>query len=132
MTKTTLSRREALDQLRERLLALGDDDHSVCEVAARRGIFCKGFSQWSFEELKQRYDWIVARQPGLTRSELESRANAWQLARQQVLETPTPCDSQEQEHDTCRGWDEFTGAQIAGFLRELGGPEVLVEDEKGV
>jgi hypothetical protein len=121
-----MSRREAVDLLRERFAEMVDDDHSLCEVAARHHIFCQGFAQWSFDELKEHYRWLVDIDPLITREELEFRANAWQLARQQILETGCPCDTQEREHDTCFGWDEFTVDQLQGFLRDIAGIEVEV------
>jgi len=126
MIKPHISRSEAVDLLRGRLTDLVDDDHSLCEVVARHKIFCKGFAQWSFDELKTRYAWLVESDPGTTRGELEDRANAWQLARQQLLETSIPCDTQEQEHDTCFGWDEFTVEQLQEFLHDLADLDVEV------
>ena len=63
----TLTRTQAIDALRSRLLELSDEDHSVCEVATRHGIYCHGFTQWSFDELKQRYWWLADRRPHVTR-----------------------------------------------------------------
>ena len=126
MIKPCISRREAVDLLRERFAEMVDDDHSLCEVAARHHIFCKGFAQWSFEELKQRYPWLVEIDPHVTREQLEFRANAWQLARQQVMGTSTPCDTQEGEHDTCFGWDEFTDGQLEHYLGELAGMDASI------
>ena len=127
MIKPCISRREAVDLLRKLFAEMVDDDHSLCEVAARHNVFCKGFAQWSFEELKERYPWLVEIDPHITREQLEFRANAWQLARQQVLGTASPCDTQEDEHDTCFGWDEFTAEQLEGFLNELFGKDVRVQ-----
>lgn len=127
MITSPITRHEAVDLLRDRLAELVDDDHSLCEVAARHKIFCRGFSQWSFDELKRRYDWIADRHPGITRPELEFRANAWQLARKQLLDTPTACDAQAQEHDTCFGWDEFSPLELQHFLHDLAGLDVEVE-----
>jgi hypothetical protein len=126
MIKRTITRREAVNLLRRHLLEFVDDDHSICEVASRHRIFCKGFSQWTFDELKRRYDWIVERNPMITREELEFLANAWQLSRTKVLGTRIACDSQEQEHDTCFGWDEFTVDQLEHYLLELTGMDVVV------
>lgn len=124
----TLDRNEAVQLLREKCMALVDDDHSICEVAARLKIFCGGFAQWTFAELKDRYDWIVARHPHITRKELEELANRWQLARQFVSGTALACDNQRCEsfHRTCRGWDEFSDEDLARFVAELTGDEVSV------
>lgn len=124
--KPIITRRHAVDLLRARLLTLTDDDHSMCEVASRLDLYCRGFSRWTFEELKQRYDWLVDRHPGIGPDALRAKANAWQLGRQELHQVPLSCDTQQHEHDTCLGWDEFTNRQLEDFLRELGGPDVTV------
>jgi len=121
-----ISRAQCIEEVREALLRLVDEDHSICEVAAKRGIFCKGFAQWSLDELKRRYDWIAAARPNVTREKLERLANVWQLARQQVYGTCLACDTQSLEHDTCRGFDEFSDAQLATFHGALCGEPVDV------
>ena len=122
----TLTRHAAIDALRSRLLELVDEDHSACEVAARHGIYCHGFAQWSFDELKRRYWWLSDRRPHVTREELERLANIWQCARQQVMGTEMSCDTQTTEHDTCKGWDEWDEATLGRFVHELCGEEVKV------
>ena len=122
----TLTRAQAIEALRSRLLELTDEDHCVCEVAARNGIYCHGFSQWSFDELKARYWWLADRRPHVTREELERLANIWQVARQQVLGTELACDTQSLEHDTCMGWDEWDEATLGRYVHEVCGMEVSV------
>ncbi len=121
-------RSEMIALLRKRCLAFVDDEHSLCEVASRLKIACGGFSQWKFHELKERYDWIAKRRPGITRAELEDLANRWQLARQTVHEAPLSCDSQmlEREHKICDGWDTHANEDLQRFWRELSGEEVEV------
>lgn len=99
---------------------------SICRLAARTGIFCKGFRRDSDEELKARYGWIARKNAGASREELEDLADRWQLARQDVLGARTSCDVQQLEHDVCGGWDDFTDEQLAVFLRELTGRSVVV------
>jgi hypothetical protein len=125
----TLTRTQAIDALRSRLLELSDEDHSVCEVATRHGIYCHGFTQWSFDELKQHYWWLADRRPHVTREELERLANIWQVARQQVMGTQTACDTQCLEHDTCMGWDEWDEATLGRYVQELCGEQVTVLPE---
>ena len=57
-----------------------DDEHSMCLVAAEQDLFCRGFAQYAFPELEDRYWWIVKTRPELARKELEDLANRWQLA----------------------------------------------------
>jgi hypothetical protein len=123
---TTITREQAIDKLRRRLSEASDENHSVCQVAGHAGIFCHGFSQWSFDELKRRYWWLAERRPNVTREELERLANAWQVARQEVFGTKLACDTQSIEHDTCTGWDEFDDATLARFVKELCGDVVEV------
>jgi uncharacterized protein YciW len=122
----TMTRQEAIDRLRGRLMEMVDEDHSICEVAAEQGVYCHGFSQWSFDELKERYYWLADRRPNITREELERLANIWQVARSQVLGTPMACDTQALEHDTCKGWDEWDNETLARYIHELCGQQVSV------
>jgi hypothetical protein len=124
----TLTRTEAIEALRERCIAITDDEHSLCQVAARLHILCEGFSQWKFHELKERYDWIASRRPGITRSELEELANRWHLARQFVKDAPLACDVQpgERQHQICRGWEGHTEEDLVRFHKELLGEDVRV------
>lgn len=114
-----LSRTQAVGELRRSLLAPADDEHSVCQVACSRGIFCRGFARLSDEELKDRYSWLVKARAPQTREELEDLANRWQIAQQFVHGEELSCDVQTQEEDTCRGWNEFSDADLERFFLEL-------------
>ena len=123
------TRQEAIDGLRQALESLCDDEHSVCQVAAAKGLFCHGFAQWKFGELKERYPQITRSRPALTRAELEELANRWQLARQFVDEGHhMACDLQPKEtrFQQCRGWDEFDDRQLERFHAEVCGEEVEI------
>jgi len=121
----TLTRREAIDVLRRHLLQLTDAEHSICLVASEHGIFCGGFRRFGEGEFRERYREVVARR-GLSRRQQEYLANSWQLARQLAENVALACDAQAIEHDTCRGWDDFTNMELARFLRELLAVEVDV------
>ena len=120
------NRTQAIDELRAKLLNFVDDDHSMCQVAGQKGIFCGGFAQWKSNELKERYEMIAKSRPGITRKELEDLANRWQLARQYVSGTRLACDTEAVEHRTCKGWDEFTDQQLVGFYAELCGEQIEI------
>lgn len=122
----TISRQAAIERLREALVHLTDDENCMCRVAADRQLFCKGFDQYSDQQLRERYGWIVRRRPNVTRAELESIANSWQLAQQTVQNVPLSCDVQTMKHDTCHGWDDFSNDQLAAFYKQLIGTEVDV------
>jgi hypothetical protein len=128
----SITREQAIDKLRRRLSEASDENHSICQVAGHAGIFCHGHAQWSFDELKRRYWWLADRRPHVTREELERLANIWQVARQQVMGTQMACDTQTEEHDTCKGWDEWDSATLGRYVQELcGEPVAIVPDGTG-
>lgn len=120
-----ISRPALIAALREELTRRAGE-MSICKLAAQSGIFCKGFRRYSDAELRERYGWISKKNPDMPRAELEEVADRWQLARQDVLGAMTSCDVQQLEHDACGGWDDFRDDQLAGFLRELTGRNVVV------
>lgn len=128
-----ITRNQAIDDLRESLLALVDDEHSICEVAERKGIFCGGFGQWTFQELKRRHPTIVRSRPCITPKELKELANRWQLVRKEVKGTAIACDTQLDEGSlsVCKGWDEWPDEDLARFYLELRHEEVEVLPENG-
>lgn len=121
-----ISRPTLIVALREELSRRANGEISICRLAAKTGVFCKGFRRYSDDELKERYGWIVDRNPDISRGELEEVADRWQMARQDVLGATTACDVQQLEHDACGGWDDFSNEDLAGFLRELTGRNVAV------
>jgi hypothetical protein len=130
----TMSRTEVVEALRGQLLAVSDDEHSICELAARRGIFCHGFAQWSFTELKARHPTIVRSRPRVTPKELRDLADRFQVARATARGTALACDTQMQEGalQICKGWDQWTSADLARFYWELAGEEIEVRAEGAV
>jgi hypothetical protein len=125
-----MNRQQAIQALREKLVTLVDDRHSLCEAASRLHLFCGGFSQWKTHELKERFAWIAKNRPGITRKEMEDLANRWQLARQFVTDTPIACDVQSsgcEQHPTCRGWEAFDDQALAKFYRDLCGEAIEIE-----
>ena len=103
-----------------------DGETSMCRLAAERGVFCNGFARYGDGELRRAYDWIARKNPAASREEMEELANRWQIARQEVREMPLACDVQQREHDTCRGWDDFTNEQLGTFIQEVTGKEFVV------
>ncbi len=121
-----MRREEVITGLREALLKLTNEDKSMCQVAAERGIFCRGFQQFSDNELANRYWWLVRKRPDMTRAELETLANDWQLTQQDVKDASIACDVQSKVHDTCGGWDDFTDEQLATFYKQVTGRQVEI------
>jgi len=123
----TISRSQAIEMLRREFLKLVDEDCSLCLVAARRGIFCNGFGRWDDAELAKRFPWILHREPGCSRSQVEHQANRWQLGAQSIPEGRLPCDVEHRPHSLpCAGWDEFYEKELAQFYLEMCGEEVRV------
>lgn len=122
----TITRDQAVNRLRAALAAMTDEENCMCKVAADRGLFCHGFRQFTDEQLRERYAWIVRKKPDIARAELEAIANDWQLAQQDVRQLPIACDIQAKVHDTCRGWDDFTDEQLAGMLKEALGETLRI------
>lgn len=125
----SISRAKAIAVLRHKFLAeleASDGETSMCKLAAERGIFCNGFAQYGDGQLRRVYDWIAKKDATASREDLEELANRWQIARQELREMPLACDVQQREHDTCRGWDDFTNEQLATYVAEVTGKTYLV------
>ena len=65
--KRVVSRAWAIRSLREFLLTLTDEDHSMCRVASDRGIFCQGFRKLDDAGLRKHFAGIVERRPDVNR-----------------------------------------------------------------
>jgi hypothetical protein len=88
----TITRTQAIHDLRAVLRTLVDNETSLCAAVARRGVFCRGFSRWSLAELRERYPWIDERHPAVDRTTFEAHANRWERCRQRVELGRLPCD----------------------------------------
>ena len=125
----TITRSQAIEDLRRELLKLVDERNSLCLVAARRGIFCGGFGRWGKEELERRIPALLSCEPERTRAEVERRANRWLLGLQDPGKLPCDVDHGGRS-PLCAGWDEFYESELAHFHREMYGEEVrVVPDE---
>jgi hypothetical protein len=121
-----LSRPQAIERMRSMLKRLTDEEHCVCSVVGRLGIFCRGFKQYSDEELKQRFDWIARKRPGVAREKLEDLANLYYLGRDEATGAAICCDVETREHAGCDGWNRFKNAELEGFYRTLIGQPVII------
>lgn len=125
----TMTRSQAIEKLRAALLKLADDEHSVCEVAGQKGIFCHGFKQDSDKEFFKKYKWIAKRLGINKREQLEKYANLWQLTQQKTHDNQIACDVQCEEHDTCLGWDMFSNEKLEEFISQICGEEVRIKGD---
>jgi hypothetical protein len=120
------TRAEAIARLRDALVKLTDDEHSMCQVAAERGIFCHGFRRWNAREFDRRFRNAIGRSTYLSREQMEEFANLWELAEQIRLGVTLACDAQVREHGTCRGWDEFSNADLSRFCSDVLGRNIEI------
>jgi len=130
MEQEMITREGAVARIRRQLLAVEEEGKSVCQIAAELNILCRGFRRDSDDVLRWRYADQIKGATELSRRELESRANAWQLKRQQDEKTLLCCDVQYRFYETCRGWDDFSNEELSRFCLELLGEEVQVTGNK--
>ena len=121
-----MNRDEAIARLRDALVRFTDSETCMCKAAADRGVFCRGFRRFSDSELRERYGWLVRKRPNLTRAQLETIANDWQLAQQEVKRLPIACDVQTRIHDTCGGWADFSNEEIVKFYAQVTGQRIEI------
>lgn len=123
----TWTRREAISGLRSALVRLTDDEHSICQVAAERGIFCHGFRRWNAQEFDRRWRNAIGRSTHLSRNQMEEFANLWQLAEQIRRDVKLACDLPPAERrGACRGWEEFSNADLSRFCSDVLGRNIDV------
>lgn len=120
------ARPEAIAQLRAALLALTDEEHSICQVAAERGIFCHGFRRWNAAEFDRRWKFAIGRSTHLSRAQMEEFANLWQLAEQIRSRVTLACDAHGATRGACRGWEEFSNEDLSRFCADVLGKDVIV------
>src|ERR1700720_2431941 len=121
-----LSRPQAIEQIRNVLNALTDDERCACVIAARYGIFCKGFSELSDKEFRQRFFWIVRGHASASRDELEQLASLYHRGRQQVVGATVCCDVETRDHCACDGWNRFDNATLGRLFQERTGRQVSI------
>lgn len=126
MSEKTITREAAVGRIRRQLIAMKEEGKSVCQIAAEKNILCRGFHRDTDDELRGRYAATIPGVSGMSREELEIRANAWQFERQQHEGMLLCCDVQYACYETCRAWDDFTNEQLAQFCGELLGDQVRV------
>jgi hypothetical protein len=119
-------RGEAVARLREALLTLTDGEHSICQVASERGIFCRGFRRWNASEFDRRWRSAIGRSTHLSRAQMEEFANLWQLSEQVRQHVSLACDAAPNRLGGCRGWGEFSNADLSRFCADVLGLSVQV------
>ena len=125
-TARVLHRDEAISHLRSSLVRMTDQEHSLCQVAADLGIFCRGFRRWNEAEFDRHWRKSIGRSTHLSRRQMEEYANLWQLAEQVRRRVSLACDAQTISGGPCRGWSEFSNAELARFCNDVLGENVDV------
>ena len=123
----SLSRPKALERIREKLTMMTDEEHCMCSVAGRFGIFCGGFRNLSDAELRRRFDWIALRRPEASRQELEKLISLYHVGRQQVAGAALCCDVETREHCACDGWNAFDNRALEKLCLELTGRPIRID-----
>jgi hypothetical protein len=121
-----LSRPQAIERMRQKLVKLTDQDHCLCSVVGQLGIFCRGFKSLPEKDLRQRYHWISRKRPGAPREAIEELANLYHLGRQEVTGAAICCDLETREHGGCDGWNNFANTQLEEFYLALMGEPVEI------
>lgn len=116
---STMTREETIAAIRARMSQLVDQEHPACQVASELAIGCRGMSQYTDDELRHRYAWLLRGHEGATRRELEDRIYRWSLARQEVHNVPLACDAESIDCDVCHGWKGRTDADLENLYKEL-------------
>jgi hypothetical protein len=119
-------RDDAIARLRVALIRLCDDEHSLCQVAAQRGIFCHGFRRWNAAEFDRHWTKAIGRSTHLSREQMEEFANLWQLAEQIRQRVTLACDACIQTAGACHGWSEFSNDELSRFCADVLGTPVRV------
>ena len=114
-----MTREAAIARLRRTLMSFCAEGESACRAAADHQLLCRGFGHMTDAQLRLRFGEILHLPPDAPRDVIEAKANEWLLARQQATAAPTICDLQRRTHETCRGWDEFSNAELAKYCGEM-------------
>ena len=121
-----LTRPQAIERIRGALLTRAGEEECACGVAARVGVFCQGFQALDDREFRKRFNWIAAKRPKATRSELEHLVSLYHLGRQEVRGAALCCDVETREHCACDGWNRFDNEALEKFCFELTGRTVRI------
>ena len=97
----------------------------MCETTARLGIFCRGFRRWPDTQFLRLWTRAMGPSTHLNRAQMERLADIWQLTEQLRLRIPIACDACS-AFGPCRGWNEFSNAQLERFCADVLGQNVAI------
>ncbi|HEX9795170.1 MAG TPA: hypothetical protein VGC54_14395 [Planctomycetota bacterium] len=125
-----IRRSECIRRLRDELVSrLETDDDTLCDIAAREGIFCRGFDRYPTPILRERFPWLLHHEEGVDREELLDRIRRWIHAREFSGDLPTACDVMAVDGDLCHGWDTFPDEKLEATYLEVFHEPVQIADE---
>jgi hypothetical protein len=114
------SREEALKKIREFLVNSAHGDETTCQAAARMGVFCHGYDQWTVSQLREMYPWLAKKMPADTsRDDFLKLIIAWDGARMLVHRATTTCDAKAMDHEGCLGFDRFSNTALKRMFPKL-------------
>lgn len=123
------TRDEALGRIRRFLVSRRKGGESTCETAARLGIFCRGYTRWSADQLRAMYPTLTAGLPPETpRNELLHLIVRWDRARMLRHDLPTVCEARDLDHEGCLGFDRFSNRELKRLFPELFLPRDRIVD----
>lgn len=122
------TRSEAVRRLRLALEPMCEGNRSMCEVAASKGIFCRGFRRWHDSEFHRKWKGALGTSTHLTRAQMERLADIWQLSEQLRCGVSFACDASAMCTGPCRGWNEFTNEALERFCLDLLGVPAVVSE----
>lgn len=118
------TREQAVNRVRDFLVANTGEDETTCQAAARLGIFCHGYDKWTVDQLRHLYPWLARKLPAdASREELLKLIVAWDGARMLVHKSSTTCDAKTLDHEGCLGFSRFNNDQIKRLFPQLFKPE---------
>lgn len=121
-----LSREETIETIREALWAKTPENECTCAPAGPLGAFCGGFRRLDDTEFRDRFSWLSANRPNLTRRQLEALVAAYHASRQETLGAATCCDVETRERCGCDGWETFDDRALEQISVALTGSPVQI------
>src|SRR4051812_4496675 len=100
----------------------------MCDVAAEKRIFSRGFRRWHDAEFHRRFKGVLGTSTHLSRAQLERLADIWQISEQFRRGVSFACDANDGGLAACRGWSEFSNAALERWCAELLGLSVIVTE----
>jgi hypothetical protein len=125
-TGLRLTRLEAIETIREQLWAKTPEHTCACASTHPLGVVCGGFRRLAEAEFRDRFGWLAANRPNLTRRQLEDLVCAHHASRQETLGLATCCDVETMEHCGCEGWETFDDRTLERICLELTGSPVQI------